>query len=340
MDKTKTTWTVLAISGILWGMTGMAEARDQIRVVGSSTVFPFSSVVAEQFGKSGKFKTPIVESTGSGGGIKLFCASAGEDAPDITNSSRKIKKEEIEICQKNGVKNVAEVTIGYDGIVLAHAKTAKPFDLTLEQVWRALAKDTPVNGKMAPNPYKKWSDIDPSLPADPIHVYGPPPTSGTRDAFVELVMDKGCEKAPEIKAMSADDKKKACGTLREDGGYVEAGENDNLIVQKLVADPSALGIFGYSFLEENEDKVQAAHLEGKEPTYENISALSYPAARLLYFYVKLDNIGKIPGIAEYVDEFMNDKASGEDGYLTDKGFIPLSADLRVKAKETANKPIF
>ncbi len=315
---------------------GAAEARDQLHIVGSSTVFPFSTAVAEQFGKAGKFKTPVVESTGTGGGIKLFCAGVGEDTPDIANASRRIKDGEVETCKKNGVTAITEVTIGYDGIVLANSKKATALKLTVEDVWKALAKEVPVDGKLAANPYKTWKDVNKDLPAEKIEVLGPPPTSGTRDAFIELVMDKGCAGAPEIKAI-ADEKarKAACGTLREDGGYIDAGENDNLIVQKLEANPAALGIFGYSYLEQNEDKLQGSLMDGIAPSFDNIVSGKYEVSRLLYFYVKNQHEGKVAGLREFIAEFMSDKATGQEGYAVDKGLIPLPADKHQEAAEAA-----
>ncbi len=303
-----------------------AEARDEIRIVGSSTVFPFSTAVAEQFGKTSGFPTPVVESTGTGGGFKLFCAGVGVDYPDISNASRAIKDSEIETCAANGVTEITEIKIGFDGIVIANSKAAPEIDLTREQIWLALAKDVPVDGALVPNPYMTWSDMDASLPATKIEVLGPPPTSGTRDAFVELVMDKGCEAFAEIEALEGDARKAACQTVREDGAYIDAGENDNLIVQKLEANPAALGIFGYSFLDQNADKLQASHIEGVEPTFEAIADGSYPVSRSLFFYVKNAHVDVIPGIREFVAEFVSDRASGEDGYLADKGLIPLPED--------------
>jgi phosphate transport system substrate-binding protein len=332
----------LAIAGIAsLAFAASAEARDQIRIVGSSTVFPFSTVVAEQFGKTSGFKTPVVESTGTGGGFKLFCAGVGVDHPDISNASRAIKDSEIENCAANGVTEITEVKIGYDGIVVANAKSAPAFSLTVEQIWQALAKDVPVNGQLVANPYKNWSDIDPSLPNEAIEVFGPPPTSGTRDAFVELVMDVGCKAFPEIKALESDAQKAACQTLREDGAFVEAGENDNLIVQKLEANPVALGIFGFSFLDQNSDKVQGSAIGGVTPTFEAIADGSYPVSRPLFFYVKNAHVNLIPGIKEFVAEFMGDRASGEEGYLADKGLIPLPADehAEVMAKATNLTPL-
>lgn len=311
---------------------GAAEARDQIRVVGSSTVFPFSTAVAEQFGKSTDFKTPVVESTGSGGGMKLFCAGVGVEHPDVTNSSRRIKSSEFETCTKNGV-GVTEVKIGYDGIVLANSKKAAKAEMTLEQVFLALAMEVPVDGKLVANPYRMWSDIDPSLPNAKIEVLGPPPTSGTRDAFVEIAMEGGCKKVAGAKELGL--AKKACHVIREDGAFVEAGENDNLIVQKLEANPNAFGIFGFSFLDQNADKMQGTTIDGVDPEFENIAAGDYPVSRSLYFYVKQQHVGVIPGIEEYVVEFTSDKAWSEDGYLVDKGLIPLPDDDRAAMQSQA-----
>jgi phosphate transport system substrate-binding protein len=313
---------------------GAAEARDSIHIVGSSTVFPFTTAVAESFGKAGKFKTPVVESTGTGGGMKLFCAGIGEGTPDITGASRKIKDSEIESCKTNGVTSITEILIGYDGIAFASSKSGQAIDISRKHLFQALAKQVPVNGALVDNPYKMWNEIDPSLPAQKIEVLGPPPTSGTRDAFVELVMDKGCEEFPEIKALEGDAKKAACQSIREDGGYVEAGENDNLIVQKLDANPAAFGIFGYSFLEENADKLQGAKIEGVAPSFEAVSDKSYPVSRELYVYVKNAHVGVIPGIREFVAEYVSSRAMGEDGYLADKGLVTLTAD---KQQEVATK---
>ena len=303
-----------------------AQARDQIRIVGSSTVFPFATAVAEQFGRTTAFKTPVIESTGSGGGLKLFCSGVGLDTPDITNSSRRIKTSEIEACAKNGVGDVIEIKVGYDGIVIANSKKATRLELTKEQVFRALAKQVPINGKLVANPYQTWKDIDASLPATKIEVLGPPPTSGTRDAFVELAMEGGAVAIPMLKELKATDKnafKAVAHGIREDGAYVEAGENDNLIVQKLQANPNALGIFGFSFLDQNADRIQGSRIDGVEPTFEQIAGGSYGVSRSLYFYVKKAHVGVVPGIAEYIAEFTSPAAAGSDGYLADKGLIPM-----------------
>ena len=325
-----------AMALVLLAVASPAHARDQIRIVGSSTVFPFATAVAEQFGRGGKFKTPIVESTGSGGGLKLFCAGVGPDHPDITNSSRRIKASEFDECSKNGV-TMSEVKIGFDGIVLANSKKSARVALTKGELFKALAAKVPAGGQLIPNPYKKWSDIDPALPDVKIEVLGPPPTSGTRDAFVELAMEGGCAEvagAPELGLV-----KEACHAIREDGVFVEAGENDNLIVQKLIANPDALGVFGYSFLDQNRDKLQASLVAGIEPTFENIADGKYGISRSLYFYVKLPHVGTIPGMKEYVAEFVSEKTYGPDGYLIDKGLIPLPDTARKEMTKQANEMI-
>jgi phosphate transport system substrate-binding protein len=318
--------SLLATLGLAAALAAPALARDQIRIVGSSTVYPFSTAVAEQFGRSRGFKTPVVESTGTGGGVKLFCAGAGDDTPDIVNASRRMKDSEVAACEAAKVGPIVEVKIGYDGIVLATSKKAKPVPLTKQQLFLALAKAVPVDGKLVPNPYKKWSDIDKALPAIKIEVLGPPPTSGTRDAFAELAMEGGAKAIPllaDLKAKSEDDFKQATHALREDGAYIEAGENDNLIVQKLVANPNAFGIFGYSFLEQNADKIRGETIDGVAPTFETINDASYGISRALFFYVKKAHIGRVPGIPEFIASFLSDAAASDDGYLAEKGLIPL-----------------
>ena len=316
---------------------GEASARDQIRIVGSSTVYPFTTAVAEQFGKSGG-KTPVVESTGTGGGMKLFCAGVGPDHPDLTNASRAIKKGEYEDCQKNGVKDIVELKVGFDGIVISNAKGAPALNLTQDMLFRALAKEIPgTDGKLVANPNKTWKDVDASLPDEKIEVLGPPPTSGTRDAFLELVMEKGAEKNETLKALKKSDAKafeKVFKSLREDGAWIDAGENDNLIVQKLESNAKAVGVFGYSFLEENTAKIKGANISGVEPNFDNIASGKYPVSRPLFVYVKKAHVGVIPGIKEFVAEYVSDKAMGDDGYLAKKGLIPLPADERAKTAKT------
>ncbi len=340
--------SILALTVVLTASTvfaGAATARDQIRVVGSSTVYPFTTAVAEQFGKGNGGKTPVVESTGTGGGLKLFCAGVGADHPDVANASRAIKKGEFEDCQKNGVKDIVELKVGIDGLVMANAKGGTPLALTQEMVFKALAKEIPdAAGKLVANPNKTWKDVDASLPDDKIEVLGPPPTSGTRDSFLELVMEKGAEKLPALKAMKDDDKanktknfEKVWKSVREDGAWIDAGENDNLIVQKLEANPKAVGVFGYSFLEENTAKVQAVKMGGIEPNYETISSGKYPVARPLFIYVKKQHVGVIPGLKEFVAEYASAKAIGEDGYLSAKGLVPLLQADRDAAAKTASE---
>lgn len=318
---------------------GSAVARDQIQIVGSSTVFPFSTSVAEQFGQKTSFKTPVVESTGSGGGMKLFCTGVGENTPDITNASRRIKEKEFALCGENGVTPV-EVKIGFDGIVMANAKAGPEMNITRQQIFLALAKEIPgADGNMVPNPNQKWSDIDPSLPNIKIEVLGPPPTSGTRDAFAEIALEGGAKKIEVLAALRKSDKKafkKIAHAVREDGAYVEAGENDNLIIQKLEANPNAFGVFGFSFLDQNADKVRGALVNGVEPDFDLIADGDYPISRSLFFYVKKEHVGVIPGIEEFVAEFTADGTWGEDGYLADKGLIPLPDDEREAVSASAN----
>jgi len=330
----KTIMTCASAAVMAMAFAGTAQARDQIRIVGSSTVYPFATVVAEQFGKTTKFKTPIIESTGSGGGLKLFCAGVGTEHPDITNASRAIKKSEIKRCSKNGVTAITEIKIGYDGIVIANSKSAPLAKLSKKNIFLALAKNVPDGkGGLKPNFYKKWNDIDASLPNVKIEVLGPPPTSGTRDAFVELAMEGGCKKFPFIKAIKKADKKKyksICHSIREDGAFIEAGENDVLIVRKLEANPKAFGIFGFSFLDQNADKVQGSLVDGQAPTFDNIASGTYGVSRPLFFYVKNAHVGSIPGIKEYLAEFTSEKSWGDEGYLSDKGLIPMPVAERKK----------
>jgi len=303
-------------------------ARDSINIVGSSTVYPFTTTVAEQFGRAGKFKTPKVESTGTGGGLKLFCNGVGPQFPDIANASRRIRPAELQTCAQNGVKEVVEIKVGYDGIVIAESKAGNSLNLTRRDVYLALAKTVPDPANptsLVANPYNTWKDVNKSLPAVKIEVLGPPPTSGTRDSFAELYMEAGCRTFAWLDALRSQDEarfKRACDTMREDGSYIEAGENDNLIVQKLAANKDAVGIFGYSFLEENVDKLKGAVVDGVSPTFESVASGKYPASRPLFIYVKKAHIGVIPGIPEFIAEYTSEKALGEEGYLADKGLIP------------------
>ncbi len=315
----------IAFAGATGATTAFAQNRDYIQIVGSSTVFPFATAVAERFGQTSDFATPVVESTGSGGGLKIFCQGVGGNSPDITNASRRIKNSEIDKCNANGVTPV-EIKVGFDGIVLSNSRQAPRFVITREQIFAALARKLVIEGNIVANPYTNWSQIDPSLPDEAIEVLGPPPTSGTRDAFVELVMEKACP---------ADIDENTCGDLREDGAYIDAGENDNLIVQKLQANPAAIGIFGFSFLDQNTDILQGAIVDGVEPSFENIADGSYPVSRSLYFYIKKEHVGAVPGIMDYVAEFTSERASGDEGYLSEKGLIPLPAALRAQSRADA-----
>ncbi|MGB1869015.1 MAG: PstS family phosphate ABC transporter substrate-binding protein [Porticoccaceae bacterium] len=332
------------IPAIVFAMASISAtssmARESIEVVGSSTVYPFSTVVAERYGRASGQLTPKIESTGSGGGMKLFCSGVGTNYPDITNSSRRMKSSEFKKCQANGVKEVIEVQVGYDGIVIANSVESAPVELSRKDIFLALAAQVPgaVEGELIDNPYTTWKQVNSALPDTAIEVLGPPPTSGTRDAFAELALEGGCKKFAWIKAMKKTDKsayKAICHTIREDGAYIEAGENDNLIVQKLEANPAALGIFGFSFLDQNADKVQGANIESVEPTFESIADKSYPISRPLYFYVKKAHVGVVPGIEGYLKEFTSERAWGEDGYLAEKGMIPLPLEERkAMAKNT------
>ncbi|MFV3076553.1 substrate-binding domain-containing protein [Niveispirillum fermenti] len=319
------------------GLAGAAAARDQIRIVGSSTVFPFTSTVVERFGQTTKFAAPILESTGTGGGMKLFCSGVGADFPDATGASRAMKASEYDSCQKNGVEQITELVIGYDGIGFVQSKAGQSFDLTRAQLFAALAKEVEVNGQIVPNPHKTWKDVDASLPATPIEVLGPPPTSGTRDAWVELVMEPGCKEFPAIKALDKARHDAVCKTVREDGAYIEAGENDNVIVQRLVANPRAFGIFGYSYLEENQDKLHGLTIDGVAPSYETIASSQYPISRPLFVYFKNQHFGVIPGLKEFLAEYGSERAMGDEGYLADKGLVPLPADKRKASEASAQK---
>ena len=327
--------------------TTTAEARENIHIVGSSTVYPFATVVAEKFGKTSKFKTPIIEATGSGGGMKLFCGGVGETHPDFTNSSRRIKRSEFRKCRENGVTAVVEIKLGYDGIVLANSKAVPRFSLTREDIFRALAKHlpNPAGGEsLLPNPYTTWAEVNPALPAVKIEVLGPPPTSGTRDAFVELAMEGGCKKIPWIAALKHTDKAAdtaayhdICHRIREDGAFIEVGENDNLIVRKLDKNPNALGIFGFSFLDQNSDVVQGSAVDGVVPEFELIADGAYPISRPLYIYAKAAHIGLIPGVAEFMAELTDEDTWGEEGYLADRGLIPMQPAERALFRDAALK---
>jgi phosphate transport system substrate-binding protein len=331
---------IIALSTL--SVASYAQSRDTITVVGSSTVYPFTTVVAEQFGRQGKFKTPKVESTGTGGGIKLFCNGVGPQFPDAVNASRRMKPAEFLTCSQNGVKEIIEVKIGFDGLTISESKKGKLEGLTRKDVYLALAKQIPNPSnptELIANPNKTWKDVNPSLPAIKIEVLGPPPTSGTRDSFAELFMEAGCQQYSWIKSLKDIDEKRykrICQTVREDGAYIEAGENDNLIVQKIEANPNALGIFGFSFLEENADKLKGLEIDGIAPSFETIKSAKYPTARPLFIYVKKGHIGTIPGLKEFVAEYVSDKALGEEGYLTDRGLVALDKSALTKVRADVN----
>ena len=314
----------------------VAAARDEIRIVGSSTVFPYTQAVAEQFANNTGAPSPIVESTGTGGGMKIFCGGVGEQHPDITGASRAMKASEYELCQANGVTEVTEALIGFDGLSLVVSRDNEfDWDLSLADIYLAMAAQVPVEGKWADNPYKKWNEINADLPAIDILAYGPPPTSGTRDAWVELAMHGGCEELDYVKEGGFDSKwvKENCSRMRTDGPFVEAGENDNLIVQRLEADKNALGIFGYSFLYENLDKLKGVKIEGVEPTIDSIADKSYPVSRPLYFYVKNAHRGVIANLNEFIEEYMSDDALEAGGYLAERGLVALAEERRIELQD-------
>jgi phosphate transport system substrate-binding protein len=332
----------LILAGVVLATATAAQpafARDQIRIVGSSTVYPFVTVVAETFGRSTSFPTPVIESTGTGGGFALFCAGVGDAYPDFTNASRAIKASEVRLCAQNGVTEIVEIKIGYGGIVLANSRQSPVMDITRAQLWLALAREVPnAQGQLVPNPYTRWSQIDPSLPGIDIEVLGPPPTSGTRDAFVELVMSAGCKEFPTVAALEGSDDNRfaeVCQSMREDGMFVEAGENDVLIVRKLEANPRAFGIFGFSFLDQNTDVIRGSMIGGVASTFENITDNSYPVSRPLFLYAKPQHVASVPGMLEFITELTDERAWGSDGYLADRGLIPMSAAERERYRTEA-----
>ncbi|MEL7298330.1 MAG: substrate-binding domain-containing protein [Pseudomonadota bacterium] len=332
-------------TGCLWCTQASAQSgRDYLTAVGSSTVYPFATVVAESFGRRTVFKTPKIEATGSGGGFKQFCAGVGIGFPDLTSASRRMKATELQRCRDNGV-DVVEVPFGYDGIVLANAVNAPAFRLTRREVWLALAQRVPdANGQLIPNPNRRWSEIRAGLPDTKIVVLGPPPTSGTRDALVELVMEAGCREFPAIERLEQTNPvvfRALCHTIREDGAFVEVGESDNLVVQKLYANPDALGLLGFNFLSQNAEKVRAAHVDGETASFAAIASGRYPVSRRLYLYVKVAHVGMLPGLREFVLEFTSERAWGDEGYLTDRGLVPLPAIERavVRANVMAMSPL-
>ncbi|MBO6717372.1 MAG: substrate-binding domain-containing protein [Rhizobiaceae bacterium] len=326
-----------AAVAVVFAGSAFAQSRDQIKIVGSSTVFPYTQAVSEEYANKTGNAAPVVESTGTGGGFKVFCGGIGPDHPDITGASRAVKSSELELCAGNGVTDVSEALIGYDGLSIAHARSAPDMDLTEEQIFLALAAELPDGkGGLMANPNQKWSDIDASLPDINIIAFGPPPTSGTRDAFVELVMHDGCSSVAgmaELKAADGDKYEEVCSRMRQDGPFVEAGENDNLIVQRLESDPNTVGIFGYSFLYENSDKLKPVAINGIEPNFDTIADGSYPVARPLFFYVKNAHRDVIPGLNDFIAEYMSEEALGPDGYLAERGLTPLSDAKRAEVQD-------
>jgi len=322
-----------AAVGAIMAAPAMAEARDQIRIVGSSTVFPYTQAVSEEFANTSGFAAPVAESTGTGGGMKIFCQGIGADHPDMTGASRAMKQSEYELCQSNGVDNISEALLGYDGLSIAVSRDGEALDLTKAQIFLALAAEVPQDGKLVANPYTNWNQIDSNLPDKAIQVFGPPPTSGTRDAFVELVMEEGCEHFEEIESLAGDRTDEVCSRMRQDGPFIEAGENDNLIVQRLNADSTAYGIFGYSFLYENQDTLKAVTIGGVEPNEETIASGEYGVSRPLFVYIKNAHRGVIPGLDDFVAEYMSEAALGPDGYLAERGLVALSDDRRAEVQD-------
>ena len=326
---------IYALATVLVVFNTSSIARDYVSIAGSSTVLPFATIIAEQLGKNPSLKTPVVESGGSSVGKKGVCEGVGTKFTDIGNASSRMKKKELKYCNENGVK-ITEIKVGYDGIVIANSKKGKLLQISRADLAKALTAEVPSkDGKsFVPNYYKKWSDIKPLLPNIPIRVYGPPTTSGTRASFAEMINQKSyCGKDPVAKKLSkarGDKKGKKCRAMRTDGAYVEAGEQDNLIVQKLKEDSDTYGIFGFSYLNQNSDTIQGAILDDVAPTFANIASGKYKASRALYFYVKHQHIDVVPGIKEYMVEWT--KHWGEDGILTDSGMIPMGADERKKYK--------
>ena len=330
----KKSLAVAAVAAVAtMGTAGLAEARDQIRIVGSSTVFPYTQAVAEEFGATTGNPAPVVESTGTGGGMKIFCQGVGAAHPDVTGASRAMKQSEFELCQANGVTSVTEALIGFDGLSFAVSRSGQDFDVTKEQLFLALASEVPVDGEIVANPYTKWNEIDPSLPDIEIQVFGPPPTSGTRDAWVELVMEEGCEAFEAVEALEEGRREEVCQRMRQDGPFIEAGENDNLIVQRLESDPEAYGIFGYSFLYENQDKLKPVAVGGVLPSPETIESGEYGISRPLFFYVKNAHRGVIPGLEDFLVEYMSETAMGPGGYLSDRGLVPLNDAKRQEVQD-------
>jgi phosphate transport system substrate-binding protein len=316
-----------------------AAAADRIHIASSSTVAPFISTVAEAFGRGGRFATPVVESVGSGGGFKLFCASLADGSSDIAGASRRITEAEKKSCAAAGITDITEIAIGYDGIVLATVKSAPPLALTGREVFLAIAKTVPVNGKLAPNPYKSWREIDASLPDQPIMVFGPAPNHGTRDVLAQRLMSAACRDFPEIAALEGEARRIACQAVREDGPYIDVTADYTVTLRKLEAEPTAVGILPFGYVERNRDKIRAASFDGKMPSYQSIYDASYPLSRPLYVYVKKGHLQTTRGLRDFIAELTSDKADGPDGYLAEIGLIPLpEAQRKAEAEKARSFP--
>ena len=332
--------TAMAASIALVSVVSAAQARDQVRIVGSSTIFPLTTKVAEHFARTTGEPAPVVESTGSGGGFKLFCGGVGEQYPDIVDASRPISGSETAICAANSVRKISEIKIGYDGIVLLGSREAPTMSLTARQLYLALARTIPVNGASVPNPNVKWSDVDPSLPDLKIRVYGPPPTSGTRDLMGQLLLDKGCSTFADIASLESSDPdsfRLLCRTIREDGAYIEAGENDRLVISKLEKDPTSYGVMGFNNLERNREKLRGITINGIEPDYETILDGSYPGSRALYLYVKDDHEQLVRSLGAFVSTYVSEAVIGGDGLLVENGLVPLTEEERQETLATSKK---
>jgi phosphate transport system substrate-binding protein len=330
---------IIGAAVLALALAGAAQAQDSIRIASSSTVYPFVTAVAERFGQNSGFRAPVIESLGSGGALKLFCASAGKGSPDIAGASRRITPAEMSSCAANHVTEITEIAFGYDGIVIVNAKSGQRFALTRRDLFLAVAKTVPLKGKLVPNPYRRWDQIDAALPHEEIMVFGPAPNHGTRDMFDEMVMDVACQDFPEIRALDAKARRSACQALREDGPFIEVTEDYSIILQKLLAERKAVGILPFSYVDQKGDEVKAASLEGRTPSRESIADGAYPLSRPLYLYVKKAHDGKTPGLREFLREVTSDKASGKNGYLTESGLVPLpDSERKAEAAKAAQMP--
>jgi phosphate transport system substrate-binding protein len=336
---------VFALAALVAGqplVAADAEAGDQIRIVGSSTVYPFATAVAEHFGKVRGLGSPVVESIGTGGGLKLFCASQDGDSPDIATASRRIRPSETAACAEHGVKDVAEINIGYDGMVLANARSDKPLAITRQQLFLALAKTVPQGGALVANPYRRWHDIEATLPDVPILVFGPAPNHGTRDSLVDLVMARACRDFPAVRALDPANQDRLCAAVREDGAFVDVSQNYAIALQKVIMEPHAVGILPFSYFDQNTDKIRAATIDGQEASYDTIFSGRYPLSRPLFLYVKTAHLKTKPGLRDYLDDFTSERTWNKDGYLAEKGLIAMTDDQRrreaAKVKDLPSAP--